>query len=385
MNSAPQHSNGARHARVTAVVLTQDRPELLRRALDSLTGTSVEPEIIVIDDASAPEAASRVVAECAGRPRVRLHRSEKPQGCAAGRRLGVELSDGELILFLDDDAELMPGALEHLCAELDAHPRADAVTATVVSNDGQILHSGGSLSVQDGVATYALIGADAPIADSGLPPSGTVAWIPGTAALIRREVLNEFPIDDGMVGYYEDNEWSYRVRAQRDGEFRRSGEALVLHHLVPKRVDWTDPEAQSRWAIWLASHARFYERHGVLIAPWLFDLVPEMRAADGSCDYAGARLLLELTIAKGAGWVASIRAQGELDDFLNARRNRIDRTELERLRAAVGPDGRTLAFLRRRDETLSAIEQGGWWRLRTVVLPLLRAVSKLRGSGKRTG
>ncbi len=383
--AAPPRSNGTSHARVTAVVLTQNRPELLRGALDSLTGASVEPDVIVIDDASTPEAARRVVAECAGRPRVRLHRSDQPQGCAGGRRLGVELAEGELILFLDDDAELMPGALEHLCAELETHPQADAVTATVVSSNGQILHSGGSLNVQDGVATFALIGADAPIADNGLPPSGTVAWVPGTAALIRRDVLEEFPIDEGMVGYYEDNEWSYRVRAQRTGEFRCSREALVLHHLVPKPFDWADSQAQSRWAAWLASHARFYERHGVLVAPWLFDLVPEMRAADGTCDYAGARLLLELTIAKGAEWVASVRAHGELDDFLNARRNRLDRAELARLRAAVGPEWERLAFLRRRDETLSAIEQGGWWRLRTGLLPLLRTVSKLRGLRKHTG
>jgi glycosyltransferase involved in cell wall biosynthesis/GT2 family glycosyltransferase len=383
--AAPPRSNGTNHPRVTAVVLTQNRPELLRGALDSLAGASVQTDVIVIDDASTPEAARRVVAECAGRPRVRLHRSDHPQGCAAGRRLGVELAEGELILFLDDDAELMPGALEHLCAELEAHPHADAVTATVVSSNGQVLHSGGSVNVRDGVATYALIGADAPFADNRLPPSGTVAWVPGTAALIRREVLEEFPMDAGMVGYYEDNEWSYRVRAQRDGEFRRSREALVLHHLVPKRFDWADPQARSRWAAWLASHARFYEQHGVLVAPWFFDLFPEMRADDGSCDYAGARLLLELTIAKGAEWVVRARGDGELDDLLNARRNRIDRAELASLRAAVGPGGQTLAFLRRRHEALSAIEQGGWWRLRARILPLLRAASKLRGWHKHTG
>jgi glycosyltransferase involved in cell wall biosynthesis/GT2 family glycosyltransferase len=382
--AAPSRSNGGPRPQVTAVVLTRDRPELLRGALDSLEQVSGAPEVIVIDDASGPEAARRVIAECAARPRVRLHRSEQPQGCAAGRRLGVELARGELILFLDDDAELMPGALEHLCAELDAHPEADAVGATVISSDGQILHSGGSVVVHDGVAAYSLIGADDSLSENRLPPSGKTAWLPATAALVRRQVLEEFPFDEEMVGYYEDNEWSLRVRANRPGEFRRSREALAIHHLVPKRFDPDDPNAQRRWAAWLASHARFYERHGLLLVPWFFDVVPEMRAEDGTCDYAGARLLLELTNAKGAAWVAKARADGQLDDFLNARRNRLDRVELNQLRAAVRPEQERLAFLQRRDETLSAIEQGGWWRLRARVLPLLQAASRVRRYARQT-
>jgi hypothetical protein len=128
----------------------------------------------------------------------------------------------------------------------------------------------------------------------------------------------------------------------------------------------------------MASHARFYERHGVLLAPWFFDLVPEMRADDGTCDYAGARLLLELTIAKGAPWVLDARLRGELDDFLSARRNRIDRPEFVRLRQERAAQAETMAFLRRRDETLSAIERGGWWRLRARILPVLQLATALR-------
>jgi glycosyltransferase involved in cell wall biosynthesis/GT2 family glycosyltransferase len=376
--SVPPPPTSASRPRITAVVLTQDRPELLRGALDSLEQTSVDPEVIVIDDASAPEAGRRTAAECADRPRVHLHRSPERRGCAAGRRLGVELAAGDLILFLDDDAELLPGALEHLCAELEAHPETDAVTSTVVLSDGRIVHSGGTVEVRDGIATYGLIGAQAPIAAGGLAPSGPVAWVPGTAVLIRRAVLEQFPIDEGMVGYYEDNEWSYRVGAERPGAFRRSREALVVHHLIPKRFDFVDAQTRSRWADWLNSHAHFYERHGILLAPWLFDLVPEMRADDGSCDYAGARLLLELTIAKGGDWVAYARETGELDDFLHARRNRVERVELIRLREAVAAEEEALAFLQRRHQTLSAVEQGGWWRLRARVLPLLRIASWLR-------
>ena len=52
------------------------------------------------------------------------------------------------------------------------------------------------------------------------------------------------------------------------------------------------------------------------------------------------------------------------------------RAELSRLHEAVAAQERTLEFLARRDDTLSRIEQGGWWRLRGRILPLLRLAAK---------
>ncbi len=367
-------------ARTTAVILTRDRPDLLRRALDSVASSSADPEILVIDDGSRPRAAQRVAAECAGRAGVQLHRSDRKLGCGPGRCLGAELAEGELILFLDDDAELMPGALEHLLAELEAHPDVGAVTATVVDSDARVVHSGGSVAVDGDIATYSLIGAGSPLGIESLPPTGPAQWVPGTAVLIRRSLLQKIPLDERMIGYYEDNEWSYRVEAERPGSFRRSREALALHHLIPKRLDTGDLHAQSLWADWLTSLARFHERHGILLAPWLFDVVPELRAEDGSCDYAGGRLLLELVSAKGRDWLLSARINGDLDDFLSARRHRIEHAELIRLREAVSAQEDALAFLHRRHETLTAIEQGGWWRLRGRILPILKLASRFRES-----
>jgi hypothetical protein len=38
----------------------------------------------------------------------------------------------------------------------------------------------------------------------------------------------------------------------------------------------------------------------------------------------------------------------------------------------------TLAWLHRRHETLCRVEQGGWWRLRGLLLPLLTLAGRLR-------
>ncbi len=63
------------------------------------------------------------------------------------------------------------------------------------------------------------------------------------------------------------------------------------------------------------------------------------------------------------------------------------RAELSRLHEAVVAQEQTLEFLSRRDETLSRIERGGWWRLRGRILPLLRIAARVRArlQGRQTG
>lgn len=386
--------------RIAAIVLTHDRPELLARSLDSLEESRPPVDTLVIDNASTPAVRRRVSAVCAGRRRVRLRHSAVNLGTAAGRRLGLELSGSDLVLFLDDDAELLPGALEHLSGELDDHPSAGAVSATVVSSDGLVLHSGGSFDRADGVVTFGLIGCGARFEPEAVPASGEAGWVPGTAALVRRGLLDEFPIDERMTAYFEDNEWGYRVACARPGSFRRSREALAFHHQTASpALDPSWPGIVRRVDL-LSAAARFYERHGALLAPPVFELLPELRAADGTYDMGSARTLMELIVARGPEWTAGAWARGDLRNLvegysatrtayaelgrtqadLQHTRAKLERaeTELEQLRHAVAAQEQTLSYLRVRHEILCKIEEGGWWRLRGRVLPLIKAAGAVR-------
>ena len=394
---SPRHRPGAAttNTRVAAVLLTRDRPELLTRALDSLHH-GPPPQILVIDNLSAPSAAPAVATDCGRREAVRLRRSERNLGCAGGRRLGVELSDRELVLFLDDDAELMPGALEHLVAELDAHPDAGAVAATVVGPDGTVQHSGGSFELTDELATFTLIGAGLTLPGDLLPASGGADWLPGTAVLIRHGLLTEFELDAGMAAYYEDNDWCLRVAAERPGAFRRSREAIAVHHQRPQFLGERTRAGRELTVALLTAHARFYERHRRLLGPWLFDVVPELRDEQGTPDLSAARLLLELVNALGADWLSAAWAEGRLTPILerSALRDQLRRyettlrqtqahgaqweAEIARLRQALLAQDEALAFLHARHETLTRVEEGGWWRLRGHLLPLLRVAGRLR-------
>jgi hypothetical protein len=200
-----------------------------------------------------------------------------------------------------------------------------------------------------------------------------------------------------MSAYYEDNEWCYRISRERSGAFRRSREALVIHHLVPARFGQTSPDGRALTARLLTAHARFYARHGVLLAPWLFDVVPELRSTSGTCDLIAARLLLELVTAKGEKWIASAWVEGALAPLVDIGRRGTSaeaaigdpwpgaagtEAEVVRLRQAVAAQEDALVFLHRRHETLARVEQGGWWQLRGHLLPLLRCYPAVRGAGR---
>jgi hypothetical protein len=217
-------------------------------------------------------------------------------------------------------------------------------------------------------------------------------------------------IDDGMAAYYEDNDWCYRVDQLRPGSFRRCREALVLHH--------HDTEAQSRPGLGfveryeavhrLAAQAHFFNVHGLLLDMHLVDVLPALRRPDGRTDLAAGRLLMELILARGVDWTVMEWMNGGLAPLLDggheesARRGaqatelqvqsgareahvgeleagiamlqaRVQGLEHEHRRAAE-----QLTVLQERHLTLCRVEAGGWWRLRSHLLPLLRVASWIR-------
>ena len=257
--------------------------------------------------------------------------------------------------------------------------------------DGTLHHSGGWISIEDQVVRFTLIGAGQPASDP-LPPSGNAGWVPGTVALCRASVLREFPLDAGIRSYFEDNEWCYRVERARPGSFRRSREARAVHHFTSKHGPGTDFATRSVAIDVLGAHARFYARHGKLLDLSLFDLVPELRDDDGRRRRPAARLLMELLLAKGPDWTFMEWMNGGLEVLL-AGGARASRLHAESSRA--GPAARRaasreldaqreeLAFLRRRDETLERVLNGGWWRLRARVMPVIEVAQRLRRGTRR--
>ena len=107
--------------KVSVIVPTHDRADLLPRAIDSvLAQTYGDYEIVIVDDCSADDTQD-VIARFSD-PRIRSFRHDRNMGQSAAINTGIAHARGEYIGFLDDDDEWMPGKLEGQVALLDASP-----------------------------------------------------------------------------------------------------------------------------------------------------------------------------------------------------------------------------------------------------------------------
>jgi GT2 family glycosyltransferase len=286
--------------RVTIVVLSWNRIEQTRACITSIVSHVRMPfRLLVIDNGSEAAVRDELTTLCA---RYDLKLLDANIGCGAARQLAASIATTEYLAFVDDDAEVFPGAVEHLVHGLDENPETRAVGARVVLPNGFLQFCGGDYRVHDGFIAFEPM-ARGRAFDDPTVTSGSCRWVGGTAFACRRSLFTEFPLDPGMSTYFEDNEWCYRIEQQYPGSFRTASEAFVLHHQESKERKGSAPNELLRAVDFVVPIAHFYTRHG-LIQEDLFGFVSELTMPDGTRDVAAARLLLELVTAKGREWTA---------------------------------------------------------------------------------
>ena len=123
-------------SRVSVLVVGYGSPEWLDRCLTTVAEVlPPEVQVVVVDNASDPPLAPAL------RPhldRVTALRSEVNTGFGRAANRARRLLTGELLLLLNPDALLRPGALEALVAHLDADPRRGIVTGRLERPDGSL-------------------------------------------------------------------------------------------------------------------------------------------------------------------------------------------------------------------------------------------------------
>ena len=122
--SSIAHASAETIPRVSVIIPTFNRADLVKQAVDSvLRQTVTDYEVIVVDDGSTD--GTRQALEDVTPP-VRYY-FQKNRGVAAARNLGIEEARGEYLAFLDSDDLFEPGFLEAVLATFAAHPEAGAV------------------------------------------------------------------------------------------------------------------------------------------------------------------------------------------------------------------------------------------------------------------
>lgn len=133
----PSASRRATCCRYSVIICTHNRGELLERCLQAVIRevkrACVLGEIVVIDNASTDstrERVERLLREAEDGPAIRYAFVPAPNLCLARNR-GIALAEGEILIFLDDDAFPVGGWLTSCLDAFEKFPTACALGGEV--------------------------------------------------------------------------------------------------------------------------------------------------------------------------------------------------------------------------------------------------------------
>ena len=106
--------------RVSVVITTYNRAQLLQRAIESARQAGSDLEVIVVDDCSTDDTPE----VCATLRDIRYVRLKANGGLANARNVGIAESSSEFVTFLDDDDLRLPNSLDKQLQALTANHRA---------------------------------------------------------------------------------------------------------------------------------------------------------------------------------------------------------------------------------------------------------------------
>lgn len=206
--------------------------------LDSLARHVTLPyEAIVVDDGSG-DGTPQAVRE--RRPEARVLAKPRNEGLVAGRNDALPLVRGRLVLMLDADTEVRPGAVETLAGVLDREPRVGLAAPRLVDQEGELILSCRRYPpfliplIRRG--PYARFDDDPPshrrhlMKDFDHENQRPVVWVAGAAQMWRADLPALIgPYDPRLSSYGgEDKDWCLRVW-DAGMEVRYVPEAEVMH------------------------------------------------------------------------------------------------------------------------------------------------------------
>jgi GT2 family glycosyltransferase len=129
---------------VSILIPTKDKPELLRRAVDTvLEVTRYQPlELIIMDNGSCEPRTLELFRSWDSEPRIRVVPCPGAFNFSALNNAGARLARGEILVLLNNDVEIIdPGWLGEMVG-LASRPEIGCVGAKLYYPDGTIQHAG---------------------------------------------------------------------------------------------------------------------------------------------------------------------------------------------------------------------------------------------------
>lgn len=184
---------------IRVVIPAHNRHDDLDECLSSLLETSLELEIVVVDNGSTPPVEVD--------RRIRVLRNDVNEGFARASNQGTRGFEGELILFLNSDTVVTRGSLIELV-------RAARSSSSIAACGPVTNYSGHFQQVPAQCNSPEEIEALSRLLLHGKPNWQDSDMLVGFCLLVRRTVLDEVGLFDEQfgLGLFEDNDLCYRMR-----------------------------------------------------------------------------------------------------------------------------------------------------------------------------
>jgi GT2 family glycosyltransferase len=200
--------------------------------------------VIVVDNASDDDSAA---AARAALPSTIVISNRTNQGFGRANNQGAALAGTEFVLLINPDAELRPGAIEHLVAAADRYPEAALLAPAILDPTGtRIATHNVGLFDQNRITGRKRV----------LPDGDMCAdFLSGALMLVRREPFQAIGgFDPNIFLYYEDDDLCLRLR--RAGHSLVQVPAAAARHMGGRSSPPTDELVRRKF--WHMSWSRLY-------------------------------------------------------------------------------------------------------------------------------
>lgn len=240
-----KHLNDPEYPVFSIVTPTNRRPQLLKRAIDSVRNQSFSNwEQIIVDDANDQETADIVAG--LNDPRIKYLIHNTPKGAAGAYNTGMKMARGQFINFLDDDDEYLPGILGKI---LEAFTKGSKIPDFVWTGITRVLDME---NVEKTIRTQAWP-ADFNNIEEGLMVSTAIGN--GFGLSVKKSCIDVIGFYDETLKVGEDTD--FMIRLSKKFTFRTVPEVLVkIHHHENNQLTH-DKYIKVKWD----SYGRIIKRH----------------------------------------------------------------------------------------------------------------------------
>jgi GT2 family glycosyltransferase len=196
--------------RASIVIVAYNSGPALVRCLESLLAEGGENELIVVNNGER----SAEIEQAAAMPNVRVLEPMENLGYAGGSSLGAREATGDVLVFLNPDTTIAPGAIGELVRALEDESVAIAMARLRLMDDPERLNAAGCAIHVSGLAWSAGYGEPA----DSITETTEITYANGSALAIRAERFRELGgFTDELFIYHEDLElgWKARMRGYR--------------------------------------------------------------------------------------------------------------------------------------------------------------------------